>query len=452
MAKQEKFGVLIEGKETVSPAAKKAEGGLKGLTKSMLGAVTIGNLLADALKKVAGKIKEFVKEGVKMALTLKGVEAGFKKLAKQPDFFLQRLTKATKGTVSQLDLMKQANQALLLGIDQEALPAMFEGAATIAQATGDDITYALNSITAGIGRQSRMLLDNLGIVIKAEEAYRTYAAELGTTAGMLTQVQRTTAFTNAAIKALNLRVDKLGGELIPTAQTSINQMKSSLDGLKTALGDRAAPALKTFSDLFTPFLKNLGELVDKQEEVDYSKLVIKPKTIQEFRDSGLALLHTELGLAAMRKEMEEGTLTIDNYDISVMKMGFMMDFFDKEILKVTRDVDGLTASQKSNLVVTGQMTPTVHNLNLKIEESSEVTKEDTKEIDKNTEAKKENLKITKELSDIERSRAMGVQLGSRGVYGEPGYRAPVAQELTDGTWGIPTPENPLKPDVSSEEV
>ena len=47
MAKQEKFGVLIEGKETVSGAAKKAEGGLKGLAKSMLGAVTIGNLLAD---------------------------------------------------------------------------------------------------------------------------------------------------------------------------------------------------------------------------------------------------------------------------------------------------------------------------------------------------------------------------------------------------------------------
>ena len=141
MAKTEKFGVLIEGKETVSKAAQKAERGLSGLTKSMFGAVTAANLVADAIKKLAAKFINFFKEGTRMAATLEGVEAGFKKLAKGSNEFLKRLTVATKGTVSQLDLMKQANQAMLLGIDQDALPAMFEGAAIIAQASGDDITF-----------------------------------------------------------------------------------------------------------------------------------------------------------------------------------------------------------------------------------------------------------------------------------------------------------------------
>ena len=75
----------------------------------------------------------------------------FLKVSNDPLDMLERLKEATRGTVSEIQLMTQANQALLLGIDPEALPTMFEGALSAAQATGRPVSSAIADITTGIG-------------------------------------------------------------------------------------------------------------------------------------------------------------------------------------------------------------------------------------------------------------------------------------------------------------
>src|SRR5690606_11654163 len=67
------------------------------------------------------------------------------------------------GTVSDLELMKQAVQFRNFGLPIEQLATMLEFARMRAQETGQSIDYMVNSIVTGVARKSIMIIDNLGI-------------------------------------------------------------------------------------------------------------------------------------------------------------------------------------------------------------------------------------------------------------------------------------------------
>ena len=293
MAKQEKFGVLIEGKETVSSAAKSAESGLGALSRAMFGTITMANLTADAIKAIGSRLYEFIKGGTEAAMTMEGMEAGFKRLADNSTLFLEELKKATAGTVSEFNLIQQANKAMLLGIDQNKLPEMFKGAAIIAQASGEDVTYALEKITLGIGKQSQRLLDDLGIRIKAEEAYKKYAESINVTVQSLTEEQEAIAYTDAAMKALNERMIILGGEILPTTKTKVDELKVSFDKLKETIGEKVTPAveegagwLSNFIDKITLYIEKLdmATWVEKQRQIGIEKQKAGMRALAEETD------------------------------------------------------------------------------------------------------------------------------------------------------------------------
>ena len=159
---------------------------------------------------------------------------------------LKKLQEATKGTVGDIDLMKQANQALLLGIEPDALPAMFEGALAAAQATGRPVSDAIADITTGIGRQSKLILDNLGIIVNTEKAYSDYANILGKTSEELTDIEKKTAFTNATMQALQTNMENIGpiDEQILKAQ----QLSAQWLNAKQTLGEVFIPTVTFFID------------------------------------------------------------------------------------------------------------------------------------------------------------------------------------------------------------
>jgi hypothetical protein len=51
-----------------------------------------------------------------------------------------------------------------------------------------------------LGRGSALILDNLGIVIDLEEAYESYAAQMGKTANQLTDVEKKQAMVNRVMR------------------------------------------------------------------------------------------------------------------------------------------------------------------------------------------------------------------------------------------------------------
>ena len=119
--------------------------------------VRFGELVGKALQEV----KEFAAEGIGMAESADGVIHAFRRLD-QPGL-LDNLRKATKGTVSDIELMKAAVKAKDFHIPLEDLGKYLSFAQLKAQQTGQSLDYMVDSIVTGLGRKSPMILDNLGL-------------------------------------------------------------------------------------------------------------------------------------------------------------------------------------------------------------------------------------------------------------------------------------------------
>ena len=179
-----------------------------------------------------GKLVEFGKEIVRLSGEMQGVKNAFDNLGRAG--LLDELRAATKGTVSDLNLMKQAVSAKNLGLPIEQLGRYFEFARRRAKETGESVEYLSDSIVKGIGRKSPLILDNLGISTVAlneelkktpdfatavgniiEKEFGTMASDIDTTAEATARVSaswenymtqlggNTTGIINSATKALN---------------------------------------------------------------------------------------------------------------------------------------------------------------------------------------------------------------------------------------------------------
>ena len=94
---------------------------------------------------------------------------------------MSKLRSATLGTMNNMDLLKQANNAMILGVTKntDEMSDMFNMAKRLGDALGVDTARSVESLITGIGRQSRLMLDNIGIIVKADKAYEEFASTIG---------------------------------------------------------------------------------------------------------------------------------------------------------------------------------------------------------------------------------------------------------------------------------
>lgn len=141
----------------------KGGGLLSGIGSSILSGVGIGTGIGLVTQGVSA-LSSFIQESSRLAAETEGVARAFDRL-NNPEL-LDKLRSATKGTVSDLELMKQAVQFNNFGLPVEKLGIALEFARQRAADTGQSIDYLVQSIVTGIGRQSPLILDNLGINAK----------------------------------------------------------------------------------------------------------------------------------------------------------------------------------------------------------------------------------------------------------------------------------------------
>ena len=161
----------------------------------------------------------FIGNHIRRMSDLNAMEDSFNNLAVASQLnadTLERLQDATDGTVNKMDLLKQANNALLLGVfkSTEQMEEAFDAAQRLGKALGQDTAMSIESLVTGLGRQSKLMLDNLGIVFSVEKAYKRYAFEIGKTVEGLSDQERKTAFVNTALKEMNKLVSDLPDEVL----------------------------------------------------------------------------------------------------------------------------------------------------------------------------------------------------------------------------------------------
>ena len=257
----------VRGAGKAAQQTKKVDKSLVSLGKS---AMKLGGTFFAARGIISGLSKV-----ITLSSKMEGLRRGFNNLTKSAGFSAQvfsKLQKATDGTMSSMDLMQQANNAMLLGIfeSEDQMAKMFDTAQRLAQALGKDAAFGIESLVTGMGRQSKLMLDNLGIMVKAEDAYKRHADGLGTTVAGLTDAQKKQAFVNEAMKEANKLVKNLGAEQLTTADT-INQMKTAVSDAGASLGSLLAPTIITVAEGLKSAAEWARRFFDR----------IRPRTIQD---------------------------------------------------------------------------------------------------------------------------------------------------------------------------
>ena len=172
---------------------------------------------------------------------LESMERAFRNLSQgggSAAIAIDKLRQATDNTVSDFDLFQQANNAMILGVSQNAdeMAKLFDMAQRLGRAMGVDTRRSVESLITGIGRQSRLMLDNLGIIVSAEKAYKRYAKENNLVASALTDAQKKQAFFNEAIRQGESALSATGREVL-SQQDSMDQLGTSFANLNTRIGD-----------------------------------------------------------------------------------------------------------------------------------------------------------------------------------------------------------------------
>jgi hypothetical protein len=174
----------------------------------------LGNMAWNAVSKLGSEMGEFAKRG----LELNAVQSSFQRLAQGVNAsstdMLKSMQGASRGLVSEFDLMKAANKAMLLGlpVTAESMKTLAGAATTLGRAMGQDATKSVDDLITALGRSSPMILDNLGITVKVGEANEVYAQKLGKTAEQLTDAEKKTAFYEEAMRRAETKTKELGDQ------------------------------------------------------------------------------------------------------------------------------------------------------------------------------------------------------------------------------------------------
>jgi len=219
---------------------------------------------------------------------------------------LRAMQRGVGGAVGELQLMKQANQAILLGIPVTAasMEKLTQGAARLGTAVGRTASESVADLITGIGRMSPLILDNLGITINMEEAMRG----LGDGAS---DAEKKMAFYNAVMAKVSERSKTLGDQT-PTLTDNIGKLDAAWEDFSTTLGNvflpAATAALGITSNLITALDRgisvdrvgtDLGKLAGRLRAGGEGRAAGDLEEVQKMR--GLQSRSSELGIQGRKQ-------------------------------------------------------------------------------------------------------------------------------------------------------
>ena len=204
-------------------------------TSKLMG--NLGQLIGASF--AVSQIQAFTTEAIQLGSQMETVSKGFARFGNAAQ--LNELRKATRGLVTDLDLMKVAVQAGNFGIPIQQMGTLLEFAARRAAETGQSVDYLVESIVTGIGRKSPLILDNLGIsTTRLKEKFNGAAIEAQSIADVAKAVG-------------DIAGEELGkmGKSADTAADKMQRLSTTWQNFKTSFGEAVAPAAASVLQFLT---------------------------------------------------------------------------------------------------------------------------------------------------------------------------------------------------------
>jgi len=287
------------------------------------------------------QISKMVTESAKVD----SMETAFQTLAgatENSTIALNKLKEATNNTMSEFDLFQQANNAMILGVSKNSdeMAEMFDIAQRLGRALGRDTASSVESLITGIGRQSRLMLDNIGIIVKSEEAYEAYADKLKITVDEMSDAEKKQAFLNATMESARQKVQTLGKETL-TTQDTFDKLGASSANLAKEIGVSLSPAFSTLAINTSNVFNNLTELLSilnhtKGAELQLIEATNKAESsIETLSGKYNIAIDSSKGLVAQLRELQSNTKLAhfrkDELRITILKLTEAQALYEKSL-------------------------------------------------------------------------------------------------------------------------
>ena len=157
------------------------------------------------------------------------------------------LVEATGHAISLEESMRSVALITSAGIDAGSIERFGQVARKAATALGRDVQDSISRLTRGVTKLEPELLDELGIMVRLDEASKTYADSIGKTVSELTNFEKRQAFLNATLSEGEKKFGALG-------DIDVNPF----DKLSAALQNIAKSGIGTLSSMLAPIVGYLS--------------------------------------------------------------------------------------------------------------------------------------------------------------------------------------------------
>tara|TARA_Y100000004_G_scaffold4696_1_gene5627 strand:+ start:1218 stop:5357 length:4140 start_codon:yes stop_codon:yes gene_type:complete len=246
-----------KGFNTLDKNARSADRGMKGAANMSSGASKNFSKLSQGI--TGGLVPAYAT----LAANLFALDAVFRFLKDSADFRVLRegqlafaastgvaytslardIQAATNGMINFRDAAQAGAIGRAAGLSASQLKELSGAARTVSIALGRDVTDSFNRLVRGVTKAEPELLDELGIILRLDEATTKYAASLGLNKNQLSIYQKSQAVVNEVLGQAETKFGK------------INQIMAIQDNSITQLGVAFEEAI----DKMRPFIAGIAE-------------------------------------------------------------------------------------------------------------------------------------------------------------------------------------------------
>lgn len=183
-----------------------------------------------------------------------------KNITGNADELIAKMKTASAGTLTDTELLMQANRAMVLGIGYDKMPKFVEASRAAARLLGGNTSDLIDSLVSGTGRQSALRLDDLGILTTGlDEFTEKWAKAHDTTIALLTSEQEGMVYIDYVMEHSNDLISK-----VDFSQQSLNETlkkaESSWSNVQSEMAEGALPVLSKIIDANTWLAKLLDDM------------------------------------------------------------------------------------------------------------------------------------------------------------------------------------------------
>lgn len=228
MAKRYLVEVVIGAKDKLSSVLESARRG--ALER-------FGHKITDLVQQLPQMAVEMIKLGAAVERQRGAVDNLAASFGTSGAAIVGAIQNASSFTIDRMTAMGAASKAMMLDVAKspEEFERLTKVAVRLGQAMGLNAARSIDDFVTAAGRQSIMIADNLGLTIKAGEAYDKYALKLGKTAEALTAAEKKQAFLGAMLDAGEIKTAAMG-KATESLAMDIERLEAKFADAKVALG------------------------------------------------------------------------------------------------------------------------------------------------------------------------------------------------------------------------